>query len=171
MGIEISSTLLARIMASAGVAPADGGAPHEKCGLLLGHGDVVVRAEPAANVSPTPRTTFEIDPAALLAAYRGQRQPGGAEVLGFFHTHPSGDDAPSVTDAACAAPDGRLWLIATDRHARLWRAVAHGSEHGRFVAVPIDLRTGTRVEKDVPGVQHRARGSDFIAVPDPESVA
>jgi proteasome lid subunit RPN8/RPN11 len=105
---------------------------------LLGHGDTVVEARACRNVHPNPATHFEIDPAPLLAAHRAARA-GGARVIGHYHSHPSGAPTPSLTDAACAAPDGSLWLIAASGEVRAWRAVPHGALHGRFDPVALHV--------------------------------
>jgi len=47
--------------------------PCEACGLLLGQGDAIATAWPAANVAPQPERHFEIDPTALIAAHRAAR--------------------------------------------------------------------------------------------------
>lgn len=155
---QISSALLFEIIRSVTVALGTDdpvGLPGEKCGILRGRGQRIIRADRAANVSPTPQHAFEIDPADLIRAYRGARRRNGLDVLGFYHTHPSGDDAPSSTDAACAAPDGKLWLIAAKGKARLWRAVDNGGIHGRFDPVEFDLVVGKRAPERVGGVTLR----------------
>ncbi len=103
----------------------------EVCGLLLGRHDHIVEARACRNVHPSPATHFEIDPAALFAALRAARA-GGPAVLGYYHSHPSGDAMPSMTDAAAAAADGAIWLIVGGAAARVWRAVRDGAVHGRF---------------------------------------
>lgn len=84
--------------------------PDEACGLLLGADGHIERAVAAANVAPDPARHFEIDPAALIAALRLERE-GGAAVIGYWHSHPSGAPAPSATDQALASGDGRVWAI------------------------------------------------------------
>jgi proteasome lid subunit RPN8/RPN11 len=79
--------------------------------LLLGQGDRIARVVPCANVAAEPWHRFEIDPAALIAAHRAARG-GGAAVIGHYHSHPTGLAEPSPRDAADAAPDGSIWLIA-----------------------------------------------------------
>ena len=74
---------------------------------------------------------IEIDPAALIAAHRAARS-GGAAVIGHYHSHPTGLAEPSPRDAADAAPDGSIWLIAGGGQVTAWRAVAAGRRHGRF---------------------------------------
>lgn len=105
MRITISSSVVTTIQRAAEIS-----APFEACGLLFGQGGHVNGASIAENVAAEPRRTFEIDPAALFAALREERA-GGAQILGYWHSHPSGDPTPSATDAAMAAGDGKLWLI------------------------------------------------------------
>lgn len=88
----------------------------------------------AANVADGPETRFEIDPAALFAALKAERA-GGPQIVGYWHSHPSGDVRPSETDAAMAARDGKLWLIVANGDAGLWRA----AEAGGFEAVALSL--------------------------------
>jgi proteasome lid subunit RPN8/RPN11 len=155
---EISSALLVNLMRLVRVGSShDGvlGPPDEKCGVLRGRGHRVLRADAAANVAADPFKTFEIDPAALIAAHRAARRQGGLELLGYYHTHPTGDAWPSKTDAACAAPDGKLWLIAAQGEALLFRAVESGAIHGRFDQLLFDLVVGKQAPERVGGVTRR----------------
>lgn len=111
-------------------------APREACGMLFGVGGAVSRWSMAANVAADPYRHFEIDPAALIAALRAERE-GGDRVVGYWHSHPGGDVRPSATDAASAAPDGRLWLILAGDEWAMWRAVNAGAVHGRFDPVAL----------------------------------
>ena len=45
---------------------------------------------------------------------------GGPEVIGYFHSHPTGDPVPSMTDCASASGDGRIWAIIADKDVRFW---------------------------------------------------
>lgn len=101
--------------------------PFEACGLLLGQAYHIHTALPAANVHPEPAHHFEIDPAALIAAHKAARA-GGAQVLGYFHSHPNGLARPSATDAASASGDGRIWAIAAAGVVSLWRDAPSGFE-------------------------------------------
>ncbi len=139
---RLSSETLIDLFADANASP-----DAEICGLLLADDGKMV-AQPARNVARDPSRFFEIDPATLIAAHRGVRD-GGPAILGHYHSHPSGDPDPSKGDAADAAPDGALWLILTRDRARLWRAVPHGSRHGRFDAVAFECATVNRVESGV----------------------
>ena len=111
-------------------------APDEACGLLFGVGDRIDAAQPCVNVADQPRRRFEIDPTALFAALRAERV-GGSQLIGFYHSHPSGDARPSRADGQAAAPDGRLWLILGGDDVMAWRAAADGAINGRFDAVEL----------------------------------
>ncbi|AQR72568.1 M67 family metallopeptidase [Sphingomonas sp. LM7] len=113
-------------------------APREACGLLFGGEDAITGWQAAENVAEDPERRFEIDPSALFAALRAERA-GGPKIIGYWHSHPSGDATPSITDAAMAAADGKLWLIVAGETAGLWRAGEGGALHGRFDAMPFDL--------------------------------
>jgi proteasome lid subunit RPN8/RPN11 len=129
MALRISSCVIALIQRAAAEA-----APLEACGLLFG-ADGVERASIEGNVSDDPTRRFEIDPAALIAALRAERG-GGERVIGYWHSHPSGDANPSATDAAMAAADGKIWVIVAGGAVTAWCAGASGL-HGRFERVEI----------------------------------
>ena len=102
-------------------------APLEACGLLFGGEGRIDACQATENVSENPDARFEIDPAALFAAMRAERA-GGAKLIGYWHSHPSGEAMPSATDAAMAAPDGKLWLIVAGDAMSAWRAGKAGFE-------------------------------------------
>ena len=107
----------------------------------------ISRFEEAANVHPTPRTHFEIDPQALINAHRAQRdgaaaveaggQTGAASgaLVGYFHSHPTGSARPSACDAQLAAGDGKIWAIAAGEDVTFWRDEAEGFCALSFVIV------------------------------------
>lgn len=131
--VRISSDVLAAIRAEV-AATTD----QEVCGLLFGDDQTVTAHRACRNVAVDPATAFEIDPAALIAAYRAERA-GGARINGCYHSHPSGDPHPSQRDAADAVTPGWLWLIGVGPGVRAWRVVPGGPVHGRFE--PVDLAT------------------------------
>jgi proteasome lid subunit RPN8/RPN11 len=131
MSVIISRMLLDQIQA---IAAADRA---EVCGLLLGTAGRIEAIAPAANVAPDPARHFELDPVALIAAHRVARA-GGTPIIGHYHSHPSGVAVPSATDAACATPDGSLWLIIGGGDAQLWVAQGDGAGGVRFA--PATLR-------------------------------
>ena len=114
MAITLSPSAHAAILAAAAAA-----APDEACGLLLGRGEHIAVAPAVANVAATPRTCFELDPLALIAAHKAARA-GGPALLGYWHSHPAGPAVPSPTDQAAASGDGRVWGIAAVGAISLW---------------------------------------------------
>lgn len=78
--------------------------PQEACGLLVrdAHGGPL-RAVALTNVAARPECEFELDPAALCAWLSDPRQ----EVVGVWHSHPSGGAEMSARDRAAAEP---CWL-------------------------------------------------------------
>jgi proteasome lid subunit RPN8/RPN11 len=132
MKVGISRALVEQIMSFAAAEA------HEVCGLLLGT-DRIEAILPAANVAPDPARHFELDPAVLIAAHRAART-GGLPILGHYHSHPSGVAAPSATDAACARPDGSLWLIVGGDDVRLWVASGQNDQDSmRFIEASLDI--------------------------------
>jgi desampylase len=107
--------------------------PYECCGILFGCAGLIEAARPAINVAPDPRHYFEIDPQALIDAYRAERA-GGPQVLGYYHSHPGGAAEPSTTDRAQAAHDGRVWAIVGETDVAFWRDGESG-----FVALSYEL--------------------------------
>ena len=93
--------------------------PREACGILLGEGGAVTRFAQTRNVHPSPQTHFEIDPQALVDAHRSARE-GGPQLLGYFHSHPTGPAKPSKTDQSQAAGDGKLWAIWGEGGLKFW---------------------------------------------------
>jgi proteasome lid subunit RPN8/RPN11 len=120
MDIEVTSEALTIMRQAARMAH-----PDEACGVLLGAGSRITEARPARNVHPTPATHFEIDPQALIDAHRAARS-GGADVIGYFHSHPVGEPAPSATDSASASGDGRVWAILAGDDVRFWKDAGEG---------------------------------------------
>lgn len=130
--LHISRLLIDRIVAEAGHST------DEICGLLLGSDDAIADVCACRNVHSAPATRFELDPAALFAALRRARA-GGPQVIGHYHSHPSGRAWPSRTDAASAAPDDAFWLIVAGEDVTAWRAVRDGAVHGRFDPVALAI--------------------------------
>ena len=110
--------------------------PNEACGLLLGTPNRIDTAVPTRNVHPTARTHFEIDPAALIAAHKAARA-GGPELVGYYHSHPTGSAQPSPTDQANASGDGKVWAIVAGGEATFWRDAP-----GEFEPLPTRVVAG-----------------------------
>lgn len=109
---------------------------HECCGLLRGKGDRIASLQLAENVAADPKRYFEIDPATLIAAFKGARA-GELPLLGYFHSHPNGSAEPSATDAAQAGPDGLIWLIIAGEKITAWQPIVTGARVSGFRPVSL----------------------------------
>jgi proteasome lid subunit RPN8/RPN11 len=97
----------------------------EICGLLFGEESNIARAVPTANVAENPADSFEIDPVALFAAIRAERE-GGDRIVGHYHSHPTGAARPSARDSAMALDTGRLWMVVAAGEMGVWRTLSPG---------------------------------------------
>ncbi len=111
--------------------------PEECCGFLIGRvvgegGEttVVERLLPVANERPDSRhNRYVIEPETVLAAHKEARA-AGADVVGYYHSHPDHPSRPSDFDREHAWPglsylivsvqkgraaDARSWRLADDR--------------------------------------------------------
>ncbi|MEM9502146.1 MAG: M67 family metallopeptidase [Pseudomonadota bacterium] len=102
------------------IAEAEAAHPRECCGLLLGRAGRITQARSTANVHPQPETHFEIDPQALVDAHRAERG-GGLQIMGYFHSHPTGNCHPSETDRSQSARDGKVWAIVAGDDVMFWQ--------------------------------------------------
>jgi proteasome lid subunit RPN8/RPN11 len=93
------------------LALVEASAPLEACGLLAGSGERVSRVIPVENVERS-RTRFRMEPRAQVQRLI-EIERDGLELLGIYHSHPSGPSGPSPTDRAEAAYPGAAWLIWT----------------------------------------------------------
>ena len=90
----------------------------ECCGLLAGVGipgvgceiTEILRAENALHSA----TQYEIAPRELLRLHREMRERG-LELMGIYHSHPRGENAPSPTDIAKAYYPDVAYVILSPR--------------------------------------------------------
>lgn len=92
----------------------------EVCGVLAGvYGETesrVLEVKRAANVAETPEIRYRLDPAEQFEIVEAIENEG-MEVVGFYHSHPSGPTTPSDTDRERATwPDRSYVICALDGH-------------------------------------------------------
>lgn len=108
---------------------ADRDPPAEICGVLVGEcgpPDHVTDARRVPNVATHPRTAYELDPAATMAAI-DRIEDAGDEAVGFYHSHPETDPVPSATDRARATWEGYVYMIVSPPDAvRAYRYTGDG---------------------------------------------
>ncbi len=108
--IHISSPILQQILHLSSSTPES-----EICGLLSGlpgPAPTITHLHPTKNISPTPRTAYEIDPAEIFPIVRSIRA-AGHELLGIYHSHPASDNFPSPRDIELAYHPNAAYFIAT----------------------------------------------------------
>lgn len=121
----------------------DGGA-EEVCGVLAGEygGEEsrVTATYPTDNAAETPEIRYHIDPEEQLAVVDAV-EDAGLDVVGFYHSHPTGPTRPSDTDAERATwPDYSYAICAFDGYPYLgswrWRGEAGTFEQEVVSVVP-----------------------------------
>jgi proteasome lid subunit RPN8/RPN11 len=109
--------------------------PNECCGALIGSSDGgtthVAEARPLDNVTAEgPRRRFLVSPSDYRAAER-HAADAGAELVGFYHSHPDHPAEPSQYDLDHAWPNFSYVIVAvgggTPRAVRSWRLRADRS--------------------------------------------
>jgi|Deesub1362A_J573_1020465.scaffolds.fasta_scaffold00051_97 proteasome lid subunit RPN8/RPN11 len=88
-------------------------APKESCGILVGEwGDVKIVKEVhlCTNVDAYPIARYTIDPKEILKIMDHANEKA-LEIVGFFHSHPSGGSYPSIIDSERASWSGASYII------------------------------------------------------------
>jgi proteasome lid subunit RPN8/RPN11 len=86
----------------------------ECCGLLAGDNGVITRVLAAINVAENPATQYEIAAEELFRLMREIRAEQ-LEMLGIYHSHPSGANVPSPTDLSRAYYPEAAYFILSPR--------------------------------------------------------
>lgn len=94
LGLDIVEVTVAALNAM--IKHARRAAPGEACGLVAADDDLVVRAYETANTETEP-DRFTIDPAEHFAVL-GDAEDLGLEIIGTYHSHPTGLPVPSEKD-------------------------------------------------------------------------
>jgi proteasome lid subunit RPN8/RPN11 len=112
--------------------------PNECCGLLIGTPEIVEDAARARNAKRS-RTRFEVEPADHFAAIRRARG-AGLEIIGAYHSHPSGPSGPSDTDRARLTDPAMIQVIISLAHGtrtvRAFRLIDRNFSPLELVPVP-----------------------------------
>ena len=117
-------------------AHVDSTAPEEACGILGGCAGQSYKVIPVENVCHSP-VRFRMEPQAQLNAFQYLEREG-LELIGNYHSHPSGSGEPSLTDIRQAYyPEGfyLIWF----RNDKNWQCSAFRIENGAVSRVKIIL--------------------------------
>lgn len=85
----------------------------ECCGLLAGSHDIITTIFPAQNALAS-ATAYEIAPQELFSFFRAMRERSVAH-LGLYHSHPTGDNAPSARDIEQAFYPNLVYFVLSPR--------------------------------------------------------
>lgn len=110
-------------------------APLEACGLLAGRNDEVEKVLLVPNQAQSP-VRFVMEPYAQLEAFHWI-DSHGLELLGIFHSHPSGPETASVTDIEEAAYE--VVYMIWSRNQGNWQARGFWIENGSVSDVTLQI--------------------------------
>lgn len=113
--------------------------PLEACGLLTGKGEFVQQVLTVANQAKSP-ARFQMDPFEQIRAFE-RIESSGLDLLGIFHSHPSGPETASATDIAEAAY--AVVHVIWSRQMGAWKARGFWFESGRASDVELVFPTAS----------------------------
>ena len=113
----------------------DSHAPLEACGLLAGKGSTVEAVLVVRNQVRSP-VRYVMDPIEQLHAFEWI-ESNGLDLIGIFHSHPTGPETVSPTDIAEAAYAVTYVILAHVNDA--WRTRGFWVEHGGFREVDLQI--------------------------------
>ena len=88
--------------------------PEEACGIVAGGDGIVVQVRPIENAAHSP-SRFRMEPRAQVEGLL-DLEAQGLELLGIYHSHPSGPPVPSGTDIAESSyPEAIALIWCSDR--------------------------------------------------------
>jgi proteasome lid subunit RPN8/RPN11 len=111
--------------------------PNECCGLLGGHGRNVTQVFRATNELNSPQA-YEIPLRELFAIFRRIRSQK-LELVGIYHSHPTGDNLPSARDRERAYYPEAAYVILSPRRDVRRPLRAFALEEGAFREFPVEV--------------------------------
>ena len=109
--------------------------PLEACGLLAGKHDQVEKVIPVHNQAQSP-VRFVMEPYEQLQAFHSI-DSDGLDLLGIFHSHPTGPETVSATDITEAAYE--VIHIIWSRTQGHWQARGFWIENGSATEVSLQI--------------------------------
>jgi proteasome lid subunit RPN8/RPN11 len=109
--------------------------PLESCGLLAGKNDRVEKVIFVQNKAQSP-VRFVMDPYEQLNAFQWM-EANNLDLLGIFHSHPTGPETASATDIAEAAYEV-VYLIWSPNQEH-WLARGFWIEDGAVTEIPLQI--------------------------------
>lgn len=110
----------------------------ESCGLLAGSNGIINKIFSAQNIATTLATSYEIAPRELFHFMREIRA-AQLDLLGIYHSHPTGENAPSRTDIERAYYPDVAYFILSPRGAGPRGVRAFSIRDGRAAELSIKI--------------------------------
>ena len=110
-------------------------APLEACGLLAGKQDTVEAVLKVRNAEQSP-VRFRMDPQEQFNAFEWI-EANGLELIGIYHSHPSGPETASATDIAEVAYEAVHVIWSCSK--RAWKVRGFWIEAGEVTEVNIQI--------------------------------
>ena len=117
------------------IAHVDSQLPLEACGLLAGRGSSVESVLAVTNHAQSP-VRYVMDPIEQLHAFEWIDSQG-LDLLGIFHSHPTGPETVSPTDIAEAAYD--VVYVIVSRVDNAWHTRGFWIQDGSFNEVTLQI--------------------------------
>lgn len=121
------------------ISHANAQVPLEACGLLAGRGSSVESVLAVTNQAQSP-VRFVMNPKEQVQAFEWI-EARGLELLGIFHSHPSGPETVSPTDIAEAAYDVVHVIVSYTDGA--WKTRGFWIRHGKFDEVTLQISSSS----------------------------
>lgn len=132
--VQVTRDVLARLLEEARRAPNE-----ECCGLLAGRDGVISVVYPARNALQS-AMAYEIAPEELFRLVRQIRE-AGLQLLGIYHSHPTGENRPSESDIERAYYPDAAYFILSPYPGALQRVRAFSIREGRVTELEIHAAT------------------------------
>jgi proteasome lid subunit RPN8/RPN11 len=130
--VRIRKEILVRLQQEARRAPGE-----ECCGLLAGRDGVITQMFPAANALAS-ATAYEIAPLELFHTLREMRA-AELDLLGIYHSHPTGENRPSPRDIEQAFYPDAAYFILSPLPAAAQPVRAFSIRDGRTTELDIEI--------------------------------
>lgn len=111
--------------------------PFEACGLLAGRNAKVESVHKVTNKAQSP-LRYMMDPIEQLSAFEWI-ESNGQDLIGIFHSHPTGPENISPSDIAEAAYAVVYIVLARVDNAPAWRTRGFWIEHGTYSEVALEI--------------------------------
>jgi len=111
--------------------------PNEACGILAGRGSRVEKVYSLKSERPSP-TSYQIDSQEQFRVFREMRE-AEMDLVGIYHSHPSGQPYPSSTDVELAFYPEAVYVIVSLIERRHPRMKGYTIVDGVITEVPLNM--------------------------------